>query len=100
MDARTPRPCRDEPSHGPELNPDEARQAVKTGYMRRILGVSTLLAVVALVASWFLSERRAAKPVARPAAVGATQAPILPRDQQTTTTQPEPAAPQSSQPLP
>jgi len=33
----------------PDLTPDEARQSVKTGHMRYVLGVSLTLAVIAMV---------------------------------------------------
>lgn len=33
----------------PELTPDEARQSIKTGHMRYVLGVSLTLAVIAMV---------------------------------------------------
>jgi len=38
----------------PQKTPDEARQAVETGYMRYVLGVSLALAVVAMVAALLL----------------------------------------------
>jgi hypothetical protein len=91
----------DQPAHGPDLNPDEARQAVKTGFMRRVLGVSVGLAVIALIAAWLWNDRQ--KPVrtpTAPAVSAAPQAPLLPRDQQRATTPATPAGPQSSQPLP
>ena len=38
----------------PEKTPDEARQAIETGYMRYVLGVSLALAVVAMLAAFLL----------------------------------------------
>ncbi len=39
----------------PEKTPDEARQAIETGYMRYVLGVSLALAVVAMLAAFLLA---------------------------------------------
>ena len=36
------------------VSPNQARAAVKTGPMRYVLGVSTVLAIVALVIAYFL----------------------------------------------
>jgi len=38
----------------PEKTPDEARQAIETGYMRYVLGVSLALAVIAMVVAFLL----------------------------------------------
>jgi hypothetical protein len=97
MDART-RLERSDPDHGPELRPDEARQAVKTGFMRRVLTISTVLAVIALIGVWLWSDRP--KPIVAPAASSAAQAPALPQDQERATTPPTRAAPQTSPALP
>lgn len=42
-------------SHEPELTPDEARQSIKTGHMRYVLGVSLTLAIVAMAIILFVA---------------------------------------------
>ena len=38
----------------PKLNPDEARQGEKTGHMRYVLLISTLVAVIVLMGLFFI----------------------------------------------
>ena len=97
MDART-RLERADPNHGPEISPQDARQGAKTGFMRRVLTVSVVLAVIAMIGAWLWTSRP--KPVVAPASSAAAQAPSLPQDQERATAPPTKAAPQTSQPLP
>lgn len=85
------------PGHATQIEAQDARQAMKTGYMRRVLAVSVVLAVLAMAAAFWAFHRSAPEPVAK---VSAPQAPLLQRDQAPASTPPTNAAPQSSQPLP
>jgi hypothetical protein len=106
MDARTPGvPLDPEALQGhPNIGAENARQGAKTGYMRRVLVVSTLLAAIALVGTWlWLSRTTPTTPTAMtaPAAAPATpEGPVPPRDASPAPGAPTPAGPQSSQPLP
>jgi hypothetical protein len=40
---------------GPKKTPDEARQAIETGHMRYVLGISLALAIVALMGALLLA---------------------------------------------
>jgi hypothetical protein len=50
----TPGPC-DHEDHDmtKDMEPNEARQGRKTGVVRYVLGISTVLAVIAMAAIWF-----------------------------------------------
>ena len=46
-----------EPLGGEQIGSQDARQGMKTGYMRRVLTVSVVLAVVAMLAAWLWIAR-------------------------------------------
>jgi hypothetical protein len=46
-----------EPHGGESIGSQDARQGMKTGYMRRVLTVSIVLAVVAMLAAWLWIAR-------------------------------------------
>ena len=104
MDARTHLE-RADPGHAPELTPEEARQGAKTGFMRRILTVSVVLAVIALIGAWLWTARphpvvaQAGSPVAE-APPAPTDQPSLPQNLERATNPPTPAASRVTQPLP
>jgi hypothetical protein len=43
-------------AQGPRHNATSARQGIKTGAMRYVLGISLVLTVVALVVAWYVVE--------------------------------------------
>lgn len=85
------------PQHA-DLGAQDARQGVKTGRMRWVLVIGTVLAALAMLLAWGSFRHR---PAGQPAA-GAQppEAPVLQRDQTPAQAAPTSAAPQSSQPLP
>ena len=46
-----------EPQGGEHIGSQDARQGMKTGYMRRVLTVSLMLAVVAMLGAWLWIAR-------------------------------------------
>jgi hypothetical protein len=71
--ARLPNADSGRPDGAAVLTPDDARQATKTGYMRRILTVSMGLAVVVLIGAWAWTAH-VFSPRGRDPAAGATTA--------------------------
>lgn len=102
MDASHPGATRKGPGgRGPELSAREAQQGVKTGHMRWVLAISTVVAILALGIAWLVIYHPGpSAAVTAPPAAEAPQPPLSPRDQTPATTPPTPAGPRSPQPLP
>ena len=85
-----------------DVGAEDARQGQKTGYMRRVLSVSVMLAVIAMIGAWLWMARptHEPSPAAAPVAASKQEAPVLPQDKQSATTRPAQAGPQSSPELP
>lgn len=92
-------PRRSDPAgtYGSDLSVEDARQATKTGHMRWVLGISVVLAALALGVIWLAFLRPTARPPVAPSASA-----LNPPEQHYVTpsspSSPPPPGPQTSHP--
>lgn len=82
--------------HGTQIEVEDARQGATTGYMRRVLTISVVLATLAMAGALWAFYWAGPKSTVK---AGAPEAPILQRDQTPAPTQPR-KVPPSDEALP